>query len=181
MPEALRKFSPVMFLTLIVLISVTLLVFTESITSPIVEKRMQEQIVAKMTGMFPDVVEWNVEDDLYTLYSNEKKTDKIGYAFMATASGYSSTGINILVGLEDAQTIKGVVILAQAETPGVGSRVTEASFLDQFIGLNINDVVLKQDGGQIDSLTGATISSRAVVDTIRKTAMDRVARLEEAN
>ncbi len=177
MPEGLRKFSPVMFLTLVVFIAVSLLVLTESFTGPVVERRLQQQVVDKMTGMFPDVIDWDEEDGLYTLYADEQMTEFLGYAFLATGSGYGGD-INILVGLEDARTVKGVVILSHSETPGIGTRAMEPAFLDQFIGLNIDDIDFVNNGGQIDAVTGATISSSAIVNAIKETAMEKVAQLE---
>ena len=176
MPESLRGFTPLLFLALVVLIAVTLLSFTNSITSPVVEKRLQQQVIDQMEGMFPNVSDWDFEDDLYTLYTD---SEKIGYAFLATGAGYHGE-ISILVGLENAETVKGIVILSQTETPGVGSRITEPDFLNQFIGVSIGDIALTQNGGLIDGLTGATISSGAVVDTVRQTAMDKVAQIEVA-
>lgn len=177
MPEALRKSMPVMFLTLVVLISVTLLIFTESFTAPVVEKRLRQQLVDQMVDIFPDIndFDYNEEIDIYTLYNDSGES--IGYAFLASGSGYGGD-ISILVGLEDAQTVKGIIILSHIETPDLGSRITEPSFLDQFIGLNINDVALTQDGGQIDGLTSATISSKAVVNAVKETAMEKIAQLE---
>ena len=182
MPESLRKLYPLFFLTLVVLVAVTLLSFTNSITSPIVERRLQEQVVAQMGEIFPAIVEfeYNEEIDIYTLFADEAKTQKLGYAFMASGTGYSGD-INILVGLEDAETVKGISILSQTESPGIGSRITtDEKFLNQFIGLPLSGASLTQDGGQVDGLTGATISSRAVVDIVRQTAMDKVAQLEGA-
>ncbi|MFC1846630.1 FMN-binding protein [Chloroflexota bacterium] len=181
MPEALRKFTPVMFLTLIVLVSVTLLIFTEGFTGPVVQKRLQQQVVDQMGDIFPNIVDWehNEDIDIYTLFADIERTQKIGYAFLATGAGYGGS-ISILVGLEDAQTVKGIIILSHIETPGLGSRITEPSFLNQFIGLNINNVALTQDGGQIDGLTSATISSKAVVNAVKETAMEKIAQLEGA-
>ena len=65
-------------------------------------------------------------------------------------------------------SIKDLSILKQTETPGLGSRITESSFTDQFIGLSVSEVALKADNGRIDAITGATISSEAVVDTVRE-------------
>jgi electron transport complex protein RnfG len=179
MPEALRKSMPVMFLTLVVLISVTLLIFTESFTGPVVQKRLQQQVVDQMKDIFPNIAEFEHDEDIdiYTLYADKEMTQKLGYAFLAVGAGYGGN-ISILVGLEDAQTVKGIIILSHIETPDLGSRITEPSFLDQFIGLNINDVALTQDGGQIDGLTSATISSKAVVNAVKETAMEKIAQLE---
>ena len=60
----------------------------------------------------------------------------------------------------------------------MGARITESAFTDRFIGENITDVALRQNGGEIDAITGATISSRAVVDAIRATVMEKVKSLE---
>ena len=185
MPEALRKFTPVMFLTLIVLISVTLLILTEGFTGPVVERRLQQQVVDQMVDIFPNIVEhdYNEDIDIYTLYADKEMTQKLGYAFLATAQGYSSTGISILVGLEDAQTVKGIIILSHSETPGMGSKAMEPAFLSQFTGIAISDIAFEKDGGLInrDSVTGATISSSAIINAVKQTAMEKIAQLEGAD
>ena len=113
---------------------------------------------------------------IYTIYSDGTG---IGYAFLAVGKGYGGD-IKILIGLEDETTIKGITIIsAEKETPGLGSRIAESSFASKFAGLNIGDVALKQDGGQVDAITGATISSGAVVDAVRTTAMEKVKSLRE--
>jgi len=179
MPSLLRRIYPIMFTTLVVLIAVTLLVFTESFTSPIVEKRLRQQVIDQMGDIFTEIgnYDYDEENELYTLYNG---TETIGYAFLAIGSGYAGN-ISILVGLEDSETVKGIIILSHTETPGIGDRIENSEFLNQFIGLNINDVSLKRDGGQVDALTAATISSRAVVDAVRKTAIEKVQQIEGVN
>jgi electron transport complex protein RnfG len=183
MPEALRKIMPVMFLTLVVLISVSLLIVTEGFTRPVVERRLQQQVVDQMGDIFPNIAEFNYDKDIdiYTLFADEEKTQKIGHAFLATGSGYGGD-ISILVGLEDAQTVKGVIILSHTETPGIGSRAMEPAFLNQFIGIAISDIAFEKDGGLInsDSVTGATVSSSAIVNAVKETAIEKVEQLEEA-
>ena len=182
MPKALRKLVPVTFLTLVVLISVTLLVFTESFTSPIVEKRLRQQLVDQMVDIFPDIedFDYNEEIDIYTLYNSTGES--LGYAFLAVGAGYGGD-ISILVGLENAQTVKGIIILSHTETPGIGSRAIESAFLDQFSGLAISDIAFEKDGGLIksDSVTGATVSSSAIIKAVNETAMDKVAQIEGAD
>ena len=93
-------------------------------------------------------------------------------------TGYAGE-IAILVGLENSEMVKGILIISQQETPGIGDRITGDSFLNQFNGLNISDVALKRDGGQVDALSAATISSKAVADTVRETAMEKVELIEQ--
>jgi len=121
------------------------------------------------------MTEYTLEDDIYMIYADEAE---VGFAFLAVGKGYGGN-IDILVGLENETTVKGVTIISHLETPGLGARITESSFRDQFAGLNIDDVALKRDGGQIDAVTGATISSRAVVDAVRAAVMEKVKSLEE--
>ena len=169
----LRKLSPIMFITLVVLISVILLTITESFTSA----QLQRDVIKKLEAMFPEMSDHDFEDDIYILYADG---DKIGYGFLALGVGYGEK-ISILVGLEDAETIKGIIIVSHQESPGVGSMITESDFTDKFVGLNIDDVALRQEGGQIDGITGATISSKAVIDAVRETAMEKVRIIEQGD
>ena len=184
MPEALRKFTPVMFLTLIVFISVTLLIFTEGFTGPVVEKRLQQQVVDQMVDIFPNIAEFDYDEDIdiYTLFADKEMTQKIGYAFLAVGAGYGGD-ISILVGLEDAQTVKGVIILSHSETPNIGSKAMEPAFINQFAGIDISDIAFVKDGGLInrDGVTGATISSSAIINAVKQTSMEKLAQLEGAN
>jgi electron transport complex protein RnfG len=84
-----------------------------------------------------------------------------------------------LVGLEDETTLRGISIVKHSESPGLGAKITENEFRDQFIGLELDDVELTYDGGQIDAITGATISSNAVADAVRTTAMEKIKEIFE--
>jgi electron transport complex protein RnfG len=63
----------------------------------------------------------------------------------------------------------GIGVTSMSETPGVGTRVTEESFTLQFRGMSKDsNFMVKKDGGDIDAVSGATISSRAVATAIRR-------------
>ena len=173
--KTLMGVFPIIFITIVALISVALVTATDSITRDRIEEQEEQQIQRMLKEMFPSMSEYTFEDDIYTIYSDGAG---VGYAFLAVGKGYGGD-IKILVGLEDETTIKGITIISQSETPGLGSRIAESSFASKFAGLNIGDVALKQDGGQIDAITGATISSGAVVDAVRTTAMEKVKSLKE--
>ena len=175
MKATLKKIFPVIFVTVVVFLAVALLSWTNSITKDKIESQEEEQIQSMLGEMFPDMSRYAFEDDIYTVYSDETQ---LGYAFLALGKGYGGN-INILVGLENETTIKGISIISQSETPGLGARVSESSFVNEFAGLSIGDVALRQDGGQVDAITGATISSGAVVDAVRATAVERVKSLQE--
>jgi len=174
--DTLRKIFPVLLLTAVVAISVNLLNLTDKLTREKIEWQREQKIERMLSEIFPNMSRYDFENDIYTIYSNGTK---IGYAFLAVGKGYGGD-IDILVGLEDEATIKGITIISSRETPGLGSRIAESPFTDKFIGLNIDDVALRQYGGQIDSITGATISSKAVVEAIRKAAEEKVKLLRDS-
>jgi len=83
----------------------------------------------------------------------------------SSGRGYGGQiGLVVAVNIENDQ-LAGVGVTTLRETPGVGARVkTESSFASQFRGLSlVEPVKLKSEGGKIDALSGATVSSRGVV------------------
>lgn len=95
----------------------------------------------------------------------------LGIIFRVFPQGYGGP-IPITVGLDLEGKITGVRIASAAEglkeTPGLGAKITEPDFRKQFIGKCAPEVQLRADGGEIDAITAATISSRAVTAGIKK-------------
>jgi electron transport complex protein RnfG len=158
-----------------VLISVSLLLYLNTFTSEVVEAQNKAKIQAILESIFPDLTDFEEDGDLFIIYDGDSI---IGYTFLASGNGYSGV-ISMLVGINPDYTIKDVAILSQTETPGLGSKITEKEFTDQFIGLSSTDLVLSRDGGSIDAITGATISSRAVTDTIKGKMAETIEMLSE--
>jgi electron transport complex protein RnfG len=87
----------------------------------------------------------------------------VGVAVVVSAKGYANA-IRILVGIElGSRAISGVRILQESETPGLGSRVREPSFLGQFSG--------KSAEQKFDAITGATVSSSAVINAAKNASL----------
>lgn len=85
--------------------------------------------------------------------------------------------IRLLVALDPAGRILGVHLLAHRETPGVGDRIEPAhsGLLQAFVGHSLADPppagwAVRRDGGAFDQVTGATVTSRAVVNAVREAA-----------
>ncbi|MFA6548841.1 MAG: FMN-binding protein [Candidatus Margulisiibacteriota bacterium] len=90
---------------------------------------------------------------------------KEGKAVAVSPRGYSST-INLLVGIDAQGKVIGIKVLDQKETPGLGASIVKPDFLKQFIGKSARDPIeVKND---VDAITGATISSRAVCKGVRE-------------
>lgn len=90
--------------------------------------------------------------------------------------------IEVMVGFLMDGSVNKFSILDNKETPGLGTKVAEPKFKNQFSGRNPQKkgFKVKQDGGDIDAVTAATISSRAVVDAIQK-ASDAYNKLSTGN
>jgi len=106
-----------------------------------------------------------------TFYIGRKEGRVVGVAASSSALGYGGT-LNILVGIDVEGAITRVVLLEHQETPGLGSKAEGEDFLNQFKGkllVTLSDELKgKKDGGDIDSITAATITSRAVAQAATK-------------
>jgi electron transport complex protein RnfG len=110
------------------------------------------------------------EGDSLDIYPAKKDGKIIGYAINTyTNSGFSGH-ISLMAGFKPDGTIINITVLSQKETPGLGNKMTEPKFKEQFNGKNPSDFSLKvkKDGGSVDAITAATISSRAFCDAIQK-------------
>ena len=100
-----------------------------------------------------------------------KNNELIGTA-VATYSneGYDPTQIQIMVGFLPNGAINNTKVVQHKETPGLGTKMSDPSFKDQFLGMNPStfDLRVKKDGGDVDAITAATISSRAFTDAIQR-------------
>lgn len=88
------------------------------------------------------------------------RADELGYVVRVESSGFGGT-IDMMVGVYSDGSVSGVSIVSQSETASLGANCTRADWRAQFVGLS-GSVAVDKDGGQIDSLTGATVTSRAV-------------------
>ncbi len=140
-------------------------------TAPKIEKQkaLEEEKLNK--EIFPEGVKFEKVKEGDTVYFivYDKDCRKIGRIYQTKSLGYGGY-IYIKVGIDNNLKIKGVKILQHNETPGLGAKITKSEFLNQFKNLDFKNLYLKKDNpqGKIDSITGATISSRAVVDGVRK-------------
>lgn len=133
------------------------------------EPRIRANQLAETTGQIPSLIPGAVSGEAV----NEAKTEfrgmnadgkTLGWVVQIRGNGFSGP-IDCLLGLsEDRKTVTGLYVLSQSETPGLGTRITKPEWLAQFIGCQVGKPVVL--GKDVDGLSGATISSRAVVDVV---------------
>lgn len=91
-------------------------------------------------------------------------------AMEASGKGYGGD-VNVLVGFDVAKdNLLGISVTTHKETPGLGSRIQEPAFTKQFRGKDPAKAVLKKDGGDIDAISGATLSSVGSADAVKQAA-----------
>ncbi|NIS59852.1 MAG: RnfABCDGE type electron transport complex subunit G [Proteobacteria bacterium] len=110
------------------------------------------------------------EETRRAFYRGRKEGRLIGVAFMVTSPEGYGGDIEVMVGFLPNGVINGVEVLSHLETPGLGAKIRDAKFKDRFKNRNLSNTAwaVKKDGGDIDGITGATISSRAVIKAIKE-------------
>jgi electron transport complex protein RnfG len=88
-------------------------------------------------------------------------------AFEVTGKGYGGD-IGVIVGIDvDSEKLLGIGVTTNKETPGLGARIKEKGFRNGFDGLPVSgEAKVKADGGTVDAVSGATISSRGVCEAV---------------
>ena len=173
--KALSEFYPILAVTVVVFIAVAILAGMDSLTRDMIEYQKELKVQRMLNEIFPDMTSYISEDDIYIISADGTE---IGFAFLAVGKGYGGN-IDILVGLEDETTLKGIAVIAHAETPGLGDKILAPDFTDRFVGVDIADVAVPDEGGKIDAITGSTISTKAVIDAVRTAAMEKVKELKD--
>lgn len=115
-----------------------------------------------------------------TVYTAMAADEVVGYAIETmTKQGFGGT-VRMMVGFTPAGEVINVNVLEQSETPGLGTKMTDEGnpLITSFKGKNPAEMnmAVKKDGGDVDALTAATISSRAYVDAMSRayTALNKV-------
>ena len=118
----------------------------------------------------PEEIDANDAKYVTALY----KLGSDGYAVEVVVPG-SQGDVDIMVGITSDGAVSGVSIVDMSETAGLGDNAKKSEFRDQFKGAT-GSVAVTKDGGSIDALTGATVTSRAVCNGVNA-ALDCVANL----
>ncbi len=156
-------------LMIVCIIAAVLLGFTYDFTY---EKINEQGVIAlndNLNQIFPEAE--NFEEKDTNIYTALKSDEVIGSIVLVESQGYSSI-IKILVGIDNDNKISAIRILDQLETPGLGDNAKKPVFYEQFSGLAKDQVALKENGGEIDAITGATVTTSAVITGVKSAFTD---------
>ena len=177
--KKLQSTLPNMFfvLTAISLISGSLLAFTYAQTAPILEEQARQRRIQAVADVVPgfdnaptEEARFSGSDPGVEIFPARLGADLVGVAVrVRTNAGYGGA-IEVMVGFDAAGAVSGISILSHQETPGLGAKITDSAFRQQFAGLRPEEesVAVAQDGGPVDAITAATVSSRAVAQAVQK-------------
>jgi len=166
-------------LTLISLSAAACLGFVYEITKTPIEMAVLNKKLDAIKQVVPEFNN-NPNDESYKLPTGEgdslvvypaKKDDAIvGYAINTYSKNGFSGNISLMAGFKPDGTITNISVLEQKETPGLGTKMAEPKFKNQFSNINPGQfrVKVKKDGGDVDAITAATISSRAFCDAVQR-------------
>lgn len=152
-------------LLLITAIVAGLLAVVNQFTEKKIEENEQKQISDSIGALYEGSIEKQTLDlscgeavvGAYRVYSDGAEA---GVCFHVETNGYGGV-IGMMVGFDTSGAVCGVNILQISETAGLGSRVNDAGYLAQYKGS-----AEAKNIGQIDVLTGATVSSKAVMNGV---------------
>ena len=116
--------------------------------------------------------EHTADELLIVAHKATKDGEVVGYAIETVSKNGFSGLIKMMVGFDTAGTILNVNVLEQNETPGLGAKMTEEGnpLLESVKGKSAPkfNCKVRKDGGEVDALTAATISSRAYADAVAR-------------
>ena len=175
-------------MTAVAIISAAAVTYVYQLTLPAVTENLKKAEVEAISDIFGDEFDNNpiAEKTAVPMKKGIKELNiyplrKQGMIYAIAVKSYTNKGfggeLEIMTGFYINGTMAGYKVLNHKETPGLGSKIMENEFMSQFIGLKIEGgkLKLRKEGGQIDGITSATISSKALLDAVNnaKKAYDR--------
>lgn len=186
MPKKKPLLYPVVFMIGVTAVFTFLLAFINASTIDEIKRQENLTLQRSILYVFDIAFDENNDNQVTKLYEEniiietkndrpayiyKKDTELIGYAFQANGTGLwgSMTG-HIAFG-PDFEKILGINFIAHSETPGLGGRIDELWYKDQFRNITFTKgsqaiIYRPADGGNVDAITGATLTSKSVKNMI---------------
>lgn len=163
-------FAPTIVLVSICLIAALLLAATYQITEPLIVKINLERANAARATVLPEAsgfVEAKNEELVSGVLEVYESVNGVGYVITSEFKGFGGPVI-VMTGLDPKGSVVGVTVTdASSETPGLGSKATHPSYLDQYIqATQITSDASSAEATYVAAVTGATVTSRAVFSAV---------------
>ena len=163
-------------LFVLTLVAALCLGLTNIFTQTKIEQNIMSEREADMRKIIADADDFTKVSDyspqpqslVREIYTAKKEGEVIGYAVMSEVQGFSGA-LSLVVGIDTAGAVIGYEVMQSTETPGLGSKVAEEPFKSRFTGKNDILKLTKSPApgtSEISAISGATISSKAVLDGV---------------
>ncbi len=166
----------------ITLAAALLLAFVNKITAPEIANAAKKASEDAMKIIISDADEFEVVNKDKNISAAKKNGEIIGYCVTVETNGFGGP-IEMMVGIGKDGSVKGIEILNHSETAGLGAKADSDEFKNRFKGKSPNLTVVKvptENPAEVQAITGATITSKAVSDGIAK-AYETVKGIEGGN
>ncbi len=162
-PSFFQTIRPVLVLVLICMVSGALLGSVQAITAPIAEANAAQKAQETYAALVPDAKEFvevacDVEGCTAALEARNAAGEVIAYVIVAQSKGYGGQ-VPIAVAFSRKGTVMNITAMANDETPGLGTKIAQDSYIGQYVNLPAKPVT----ADDIDLISGATISSKAAL------------------
>jgi electron transport complex protein RnfG len=155
-------------------------------TSPIISKNAVKEKKVALEKIMPEanqiekIGDWTTHEKNAEYFIAKKDSRVCGYIIESYGKGYSGL-INVLIATDTIGKINKINILSHSETPGLGDQIETGWFKNQFTGKNYDrmKVIKAPTQENIQAISGATISSRAVTEDAVKNALEQLARVQK--
>jgi Na+-translocating ferredoxin:NAD+ oxidoreductase subunit G len=154
-------------LAVVGILSAAILTGVHTWTAPIIEQRQQEEYLEAVREYFPAVSSTKTEElegDYFDLVYDAGNT-LLGIMATIRTQGYDGL-ITYNLAVDPTGKVVGLRIITHSDTPGIGDYIENPEFQKQFIGKGPEDPI--QAGVDVDTKTGATVSTSAMVNSIRR-------------
>ena len=153
-------------LTLLLITAVVagLLAFVNELTAGRIDELTRQKAEQAMREVLPAQDYTPLDAALPQGVTEAYRAGDAGYVVRVAPNGFGGA-IDLMVGVKADGTVNGVAVIAHSETASLGANGTREEFRAQYVG-GAGPFAVGQDGGTIEALTGATVTSRAVTDGV---------------
>lgn len=160
--KKLSLIKPVVVLSVLCLVVSVALAFTNSLTADIIYEKENAAAIAARKELLPDAGEFEVLTDTFDGVKDVAVADTGETVITGVGTGYGGE-VPVMVAIGADGSIVAVKVLEIAETPGIGDQIiTDPNFQSQFAGMAAEPF----SAADVDTISGATISSTAAIDAI---------------
>lgn len=154
------------------IVATALLAYVNTITKPQIDSIQLKEAEQTRKELIPNSNFEEINGEFSYFIAKDSKTNEVnGYVFTTEKNGYNGA-VKTMVAVDNDFRIIAIKVIQQTETPGLGTNSTQPKFSEQFKGKTSEQLIVDKDGGVppncIKAITGATITTRAVTNSVKE-------------